>query len=37
MSAEDKNKVRDKYKKLSEKDENRKGNMEKIDIIICLK
>ena len=29
--------VRDKYKNLSEEDKNKKKNMEKTDIIICLK
>ena len=37
MSKEDKNKIRDKYKNLSEEDKNKKENMEKIDTIICLK
>ena len=40
MFEEDKNKereqARDKYKNLSEEDKNKK-NMEKIDIIICVK
>ena len=30
-------KARDKYRNLSEEDKNKKKNMEKIDIIICLK
>ena len=29
--------ARNKYRNLSEEDKNKKGNMEKIDIIICLK
>ena len=29
--------VRDKYRNLSEEDKNKKKNMEKTDIIICLK
>ena len=37
MSEEDKNKLRDKYKNLSEEDKNKKENIEKIGIIICQK
>ena len=29
--------AKDKYRNLSEEDKNKKGNMEKIEIIICLK
>ena len=32
-----KKQARDKYRNLSEEDKNKKENMEKIDIIICLK
>ena len=37
MSKEDENKVKDKYKYLSEEDKNRKRQCEKNSIIICQK
>ena len=37
MSEENKNKIRDKYRNLYEEDENKKENMQKIDLVICLK